>query len=46
MATTKTTEIYEGAGVAEGTVENGETIVYDRDEDNNVIGWHKEPVGE
>lgn len=35
-------DIYEPAGVAEGTEVNGEVVVYDRDEEGNVIGWHKE----
>lgn len=39
-------EVYEPAGVAEGTEfpnEHGtEVVVYDRDDEGNVIGWHKE----
>lgn len=32
------------SGSPEGTVVNDERIVADRDEDGNVIGWHKEIV--
>lgn len=39
----ETVEIFEGAGVPEGHIEvNGEKVVYDRDEEGNVVGWHKE----
>lgn len=44
---TQAEEIYEPCGLAEGTVlGDGEVIVYDRDKDGNVIGWHKELAGE
>lgn len=32
------------AGVPEGTeIHDGETVVYDRDENGAVLGWHKVP---
>lgn len=39
------TEIYQPCGLAEGTVIGDETVVYERDENGNVTGWHKAPVG-
>lgn len=34
------------SGHPEGFVDaNGETIVADKDDKGNVIGWHKEPAG-
>lgn len=35
-------EIFEPAGLAEGTVLGDEVVVYDRNEAGVVIGWHKE----
>lgn len=32
-------------GVEDGHIDaDGEKIVYDHDEDGNLIGWHKEPA--
>lgn len=35
-------QIEELAGVPAGTEINGEIVVADYDENNNIIGWHKE----
>jgi YD repeat-containing protein len=36
-------EVHEDVGVPHGHVdENGETIVYEYDDDGNFTGWHKE----
>lgn len=37
-------EIHPAVGVADGGVSNNEKVVYERDKDGNVTGWHKEPL--
>ena len=48
MADTETSDPVEAlAGVPEGTVlPDGEKVVATRDEEGNIVGWHKEPAGE
>lgn len=42
-AADKTPEVHPLVGLPEGHVDdNGEVIVYERDENGEVVGWHKE----
>lgn len=43
MSKTENTEIHPLVGLPDGHVDgNNEKIVYEHDEEGNVVGWHKE----